>query len=60
MYGSWGGREVDECCGRVGIGGDVLIDDVWVVGGDVDVDDNIFWFMLVRVRCDIMRLLIDV
>ena len=51
---------MDECCGRVGIGGDVLIDDVWVVGGDVDVDDNIFWFMLVRVRCDIMRLLIDV
>ena len=60
MYGWWGGCEVDKCCGSVGIGGDALIDDVWVVGGDVNVDDNIFWFMLVRVRCDSMRPLIHV
>ena len=51
---------MNKCCGRVGIGGDVRIDDVWVVGGDVNVDDNIFWFMLVKVRCDSMFLLIDV
>ena len=51
---------MDKCCGRVGIGGDALIYDVWVGGGDVKVDDNIFCFMLVRVRCDSMRLLIHV
>ena len=51
---------MDKCCGSVGIGGDALIDDVWVGGGDVNVDDNIFWFMLVRVRCDSMRPLIHV
>ena len=43
---------MDECCCRIGMGGDALIDDVWVGGGDVNIDDNIFWFMLVRVRCD--------
>ena len=51
---------MDECCGRVGIGGDALIDDVLVGGGDVNIDDNICWFMLVRVRCNSMRLLIEV
>lgn len=51
---------MDECCGRVGIGGDALIDDVLVGGGDVNVDDNISCFMLVRVRCNSMRLLMHV
>ena len=60
MYWPWGGCEVNECCCRVGIGGNVLIDDVGVVGCDVNIDDNICWFMLVRVRCDSMRLLIEV
>ena len=38
----------------------MLIDDVGVFGCDVNIDDNICWFMLVRVRCDSMRLLIEV
>ena len=60
MYGSWGGREVDECCGRIVVGGDVLIDDVWVVGCNANVDDEVFGLMLARVRCDSMRFLIEV
>ena len=51
---------MDECYSRVFIGEDGRIDDVWVIGGHVDIDGEVIGVVIVCVRCDCMCKVIEV
>ena len=40
---------MNECCGRVYVGGDGGVDDVWVVGGTVKVNCEVIGIVIVSV-----------
>ena len=52
ICGLWWGNEVDKCCGRVYVGRDGGVDDLWIVGGEVKVDAEVVGVVIVSVRCD--------